>query len=215
MNSTSISRSLVSKTVSPLSAATATRCTATRWYATTGPRTPKTSATTKKITTATKTSSRASNGEEESIAARTPLRKPTTTGLGVPSKSPSALLKPSPAKSSTSKHAQSISPSAVSSTEGDAEEKAERREAQLRIARLRRVDQEAQQAAKEEAEKAYKERYNGAARRWVSGIIAMPILLVTSWYLFDRREFILVSWEGGELTVDSCAGQPAQADSQG
>lgn len=81
-----------------------------------------------------------------------------------------------------------MTPGAVPLTAGDAAGRAEKREAQLRTARLRRVDQEAQQAAQEEAERAYKERYKGAARRWVSGMIAMPILLVTSWYLFDRRE---------------------------
>ncbi|KAJ3474423.1 hypothetical protein NLG97_g9854 [Lecanicillium saksenae] len=32
----------------------------------------------------------------------------------------------------------------------------------------------------------YQARYKSAARRWTSTIIALPILLVTSYYLFDR-----------------------------
>ncbi|OAA73416.1 hypothetical protein ISF_00317 [Cordyceps fumosorosea ARSEF 2679] len=32
----------------------------------------------------------------------------------------------------------------------------------------------------------YKARYKSAARRWTSTMIALPILLVTSYYLFDR-----------------------------
>ena len=175
----------------------------TRWYATAAPKTPKASATSKKKTAATtqsaaswlkaksKTSpnSPPSYVEEDSIAARTPFKKPSTTGLGVPSKSPSAPAKPPLLKpSSTGRPTQPVTPGAVPLTAGDAAGRAEKREAQLRTARLRRVDQEAQQAAQEEAERAYKERYKGAARRWVSGMIAMPILLVTSWYLFDRRE---------------------------
>ncbi|KAL6849710.1 hypothetical protein ACO1O0_009253 [Amphichorda felina] len=185
MNSTIVYRLATSKAMlsKSLPVTTAQRCTAmTRWYATS--RTPKTSAATKKRTATT--SSKAFDGEEESIAARTPLRKPTTTGLGVPSKSPSAPPKPPASKPSNGKPVRPISPGAVPPTVEDAAEQAERRESQLRTARLRRVDQDAQQAAKEEAQRTYKERYDGAARRWVSGIIAMPILLVTSWYLFDR-----------------------------
>ena len=219
MNSTSVFRLVASKAMLPKSipAATAQKCTATtRWYATAGSRTPKTSAATKKKTTTAKTSSKTFHGEEESIAARTPLRKPSTTGLGVPGKSPSAPPRPTPSRSSTGKPVQPISPGAVPPTVGDAAEQAERRESQLRTARFRRVDREAQQAAKEEAERTYKQRYDGAARKWVSGIIAMPILIVTSWYLFDRRESVgaLV----GERRADrgySCVGEPAQAHSQG
>lgn len=36
--------------------------------------------------------------------------------------------------------------------------------------------------------KEYQKRYNTAARKWVSTIIALPILIVTSYYLFDRRK---------------------------
>lgn len=37
-----------------------------------------------------------------------------------------------------------------------------------------------------ESAEAYKARYQSAARRWTGTIIALPILLVTSYYLFDR-----------------------------
>ncbi|KAH0489407.1 hypothetical protein TgHK011_009839 [Trichoderma gracile] len=67
---------------------------------------------------------------------------------------------------------------------------AEMRESALRAARLRRLAQRQDRLAEEEKAKeekrAYKRRYDGAARRWVSTIIALPILLVTSYYLFDR-----------------------------
>ncbi|EGX91876.1 hypothetical protein CCM_06034 [Cordyceps militaris CM01] len=48
-----------------------------------------------------------------------------------------------------------------------------------------RVNAEKEAPPAETAE-AYKERYNGAARRWTLTMIALPILLVTSYYLFDR-----------------------------
>ncbi|KAM0335536.1 hypothetical protein ACHAQA_000584 [Verticillium albo-atrum] len=34
--------------------------------------------------------------------------------------------------------------------------------------------------------KEYKKEYNSLTRRWTAGLIAMPVLLVTSYYLFDR-----------------------------
>ncbi|WAO93593.1 Hypothetical protein NCS54_01114400 [Fusarium falciforme] len=47
-------------------------------------------------------------------------------------------------------------------------------------------DQSLQGINKAEKEKEYKKRYNSAARKWTASIIALPILLVTSYYLFDR-----------------------------
>lgn len=35
----------------------------------------------------------------------------------------------------------------------------------------------------------YKKAYNQAARRWTAGLIALPIFIVTSYVLFNRREF--------------------------
>ncbi|KAF7561443.1 hypothetical protein G7046_g2671 [Stylonectria norvegica] len=67
---------------------------------------------------------------------------------------------------------------------------AEAREASLRAARFRRATWRQEQAAEEEkkvlAQKDYQKRYNTKARKWVSSIIALPIALVTSYYLFDR-----------------------------
>lgn len=55
------------------------------------------------------------------------------------------------------------------------------------VARQRRTAAEqVDRVAKEQADKDYKKRYNTAARKWVSTIIAIPIMLVTSYYLFDR-----------------------------
>ncbi|RXG43710.1 hypothetical protein VDGE_20645 [Verticillium dahliae] len=44
--------------------------------------------------------------------------------------------------------------------------------------------------------KEYKKEYNSLTRRWTAGLIAMPILLVTSYYLFDR---IILGHEKKEL----------------
>ncbi|KOS23317.1 hypothetical protein ESCO_006631 [Escovopsis weberi] len=74
--------------------------------------------------------------------------------------------------------------------DGHALRTAEAREAALRAARLRRhgerEERERQEAQRREQKRAYEARYKSAGRRWVSTIIALPILLVTSWYLFDR-----------------------------
>ncbi|KAJ6788070.1 hypothetical protein PWT90_02517 [Aphanocladium album] len=43
-------------------------------------------------------------------------------------------------------------------------------------------------AAPAETAEEYQARYKSAARRWTLTIIALPILLVTSYYLFDRRK---------------------------
>ncbi|KAL6794223.1 hypothetical protein J3E68DRAFT_406202 [Trichoderma sp. SZMC 28012] len=67
---------------------------------------------------------------------------------------------------------------------------AEARDSALRAARMRRLAQQqdrlAEEAKKKEEKREYKRRYDTAARKWVSTIIALPILLVTSYYLFDR-----------------------------
>lgn len=63
----------------------------------------------------------------------------------------------------------------------------------LRVRRLQQAklakDQSLQGLDKAEKEKQYQKRYKSAARKWTSSIIALPILLVTSYYLFDRCEF--------------------------
>ncbi|KAF5010135.1 hypothetical protein FDECE_3681 [Fusarium decemcellulare] len=67
---------------------------------------------------------------------------------------------------------------------------AEKKEAMLRAARLRRTEQLREEASeeqkKEQAKKEYDNRYNTAARKYRLFIIAMPILLVTSYMLFVR-----------------------------
>lgn len=72
---------------------------------------------------------------------------------------------------------------------------AEAREAALRAARLRRsAETETEAKLKSVEKKAYDKRYKTAARKWVSGMIALPILLVTSYYLFDRRKYSQSPW---------------------
>lgn len=70
---------------------------------------------------------------------------------------------------------------------------AQAREAALRVARMRRLD-ERENCSQEVVEDKLKRdsftgRYKSASRKWISTIVALPILLVTSYYLFDRREF--------------------------
>ncbi|KAL2676590.1 hypothetical protein Neosp_010354 [[Neocosmospora] mangrovei] len=47
-------------------------------------------------------------------------------------------------------------------------------------------DQSLQGIEKAEKNKEFQKRYKSAARKWTASIIALPILLVTSYYLFDR-----------------------------
>lgn len=62
------------------------------------------------------------------------------------------------------------------------------REAAIRAVKHRRAIETATKASEKEVDqKDYQKRYNTAARKWVSTMIALPILFVTSYYLFDRR----------------------------
>jgi hypothetical protein len=66
-------------------------------------------------------------------------------------------------------------------------------------------DREEEAAKKREEEKEYKRKYNTAARKWVSSIIALPIFFVTSYYLFDRRMFSLPAvfdWNGLGVKIE-------------
>lgn len=60
-----------------------------------------------------------------------------------------------------------------------------------------RLNAEREAPPPDETAEEYKERYKSAARRWTATIIALPILLVTSYYLFDRCacHFLLCSLE--------------------
>lgn len=69
---------------------------------------------------------------------------------------------------------------------------AEAREAALRAARMRRIGERKGngRSAIEKLERdSYQSRYKAAARRWTSLMVALPILIVTSYHLYDRREF--------------------------
>ncbi|KAG6001969.1 hypothetical protein E4U21_003605, partial [Claviceps maximensis] len=61
------------------------------------------------------------------------------------------------------------------------------RQAALQASHLQRHREFEIIAEKNKADgKDYQKRYNTAARKWVSTMIALPILIVTSYYLFDR-----------------------------
>ncbi|KAM0424221.1 hypothetical protein ACHAPT_010593 [Fusarium lateritium] len=78
-----------------------------------------------------------------------------------------------------------------------------------RVKRLRaakeRKDQVIWDAEKVESDKEYKKRYKTAARKWTSFIVAMPILLVTSYHLFTR---LALGKEKKELPRKSLGGLP-------
>ncbi|KAF4120113.1 hypothetical protein GMORB2_3240 [Geosmithia morbida] len=123
------------------------------------------------------------------MSQRVPFRKPSTGGLGVPGKIPSetkSLTRNRRLDGACNEQQPSISNAEV----GDANGATKGRQAHF--GPIRRIDQEAARVKKEDDAKAYKERYQNAAKRWTSSIIAMPILLVTSWYLFDRQQLY---WE--------------------
>lgn len=85
--------------------------------------------------------------------------------------------KPPPQKISTTA-AKPVAPTKVS-TSPTASAAAERsRQHAQRDARPLELDSE------------YRARYKSASRRWTASMIALPILLVTSYYLFDRCEFL-------------------------
>lgn len=69
---------------------------------------------------------------------------------------------------------------------------AETRDAAVQVVRLKRAAEIKTKVETEKAnQKEYQKRYQSAARKWVSTMIALPILLVTSYYLFDRRKFTM------------------------
>lgn len=140
-----------------------------------------------------------SAGKKVPITKPAPLRKPVTTGLGVASKSPTstppAQSTPPFATSGTKRpplqdtHTTTSTAATAPEDHASAVAAAAAREAKLRIARLRREDRERKEAEEKESKEKYKDKYKGMARRWVAGIIATPVLLVTSYYLFDRCKF--------------------------
>ncbi|KND93724.1 hypothetical protein TOPH_01898 [Tolypocladium ophioglossoides CBS 100239] len=101
-----------------------------------------------------------------------------------------AAAKPASARPATS--AQGCGPAGepTSTTGRAAMRTAEARESALRAARMRRQaereDRLSEEAKRRLENEKYQKRYKAAARKWVSSLIALPILLVTSYYLFDR-----------------------------
>lgn len=125
----------------------------------------------------------------------------TTTTSRISQSAAKAINKPPPGSAAASASSTSISGTSSTTTTAAAEgpssaaalRTAEARESALRAARMRRQaqkqDREEEAAKKREEEREYKRKYNTAARKWVSSIIALPIFFVTSYYLFDRRMF--------------------------
>ncbi|KAK4078421.1 hypothetical protein PCL_07192 [Purpureocillium lilacinum] len=95
-----------------------------------------------------------------------------------------------PARGSGSAGSSSSTSATAQPKDGNGVRTAEAREAALRAARMRRAsereDRDKEDAHRRQEHDDYQKRYNTAARKWVSSIIALPILLVTSYYLFDR-----------------------------
>lgn len=134
----------------------------------------------------------------------------TTTGTSsrISQSAAKAVNKPPPGSASSTRISGTSSTmtaatavAAEGSSSATALRTAEARESALRAARMRRQaqkqDREEEAAKKREEEREYRKKYNTAARKWVSSIIALPIFLVTSYYLFDRREFLLpCCWNG-------------------
>ncbi|KAI5458214.1 hypothetical protein BGZ63DRAFT_407506 [Mariannaea sp. PMI_226] len=129
--------------------------------------------------------SKASSSSSTSSATESPLRSRSAIRVVRPNLSSRAPQPPSAVASSPPPP-----PPPQTSPAQDAIRTAEARESALRAARLRRAHQRQEEALEEkkrtEAKKEYTKRYNTAARKWVSGIIALPIFFVTSYYLFDR-----------------------------
>lgn len=103
-----------------------------------------------------------------------------------------AAAKPASARPATSAQGSSPAGEPTSTTSRAATRTAEARESALRAARMRRQaereDRQIEEAKRRQEKEKYQKRYKTAARKWVSSLIALPILLVTSYYLFDRRE---------------------------
>ncbi|KAG9258360.1 uncharacterized protein F5Z01DRAFT_194190 [Emericellopsis atlantica] len=123
--------------------------------------------------------------EYDDIAARAPLKKPSTSGLGIPSAVPSSSKKPNLSPRSSRDRPDAATTDAQA-TMGEAAALAERREAQLRYVRLQRIKAEEQARGLATGEKTYDQRYKELSRRWLGGMVGLPLLLVTSYYLFDR-----------------------------
>lgn len=115
------------------------------------------------------------------------LRRPTIPApFPSPSSNPKAVKVPS---------VPGTKPLTAPLPEPDAVRAAESRERTLRAARLLQQEMRKKKAEEErqklEDDKKYKKRYKSAARKWTSTIVAMPILLVTSYFLFGRCEYCL------------------------
>ncbi|KAH6609044.1 hypothetical protein Trco_002390 [Trichoderma cornu-damae] len=110
---------------------------------------------------------------------------------------------PGSASTGEASPASSSSSSSSSTATAAALRTAEARESALRAARLRRLaqrqDREAEEARRREEKEEYTKKYDVAARKWVSTMIALPILLVTSYYLFDRRAVPFLSISSASL----------------
>ncbi|UKZ75773.1 hypothetical protein TrVFT333_003467 [Trichoderma virens FT-333] len=140
------------------------------------------------------------NGCERNFASAQASTRSYATGKTVAKANASrAVNKPAPGSTSsprisstttTTTTTMTSSAAATKAAEAGALRTAEARDSALRAARMRRLAQQqdrlAEETKKKEEKREYKKRYDVAARKWVSTIIALPIFLVTSYYLFDR-----------------------------
>lgn len=206
MFSTRAYRQLASQALSrPAAPTIARQCAFSRCYATKSSPSKTAAKPTPKATAAKlnsvrkKAASRKVDIEEnDNLAARTPLKKPSSDGLGVPSASAS----PASSKASSSNSEalpEEITPPGSSDVDPAAAEKAasgrsahaeaEKREALLRSARLNRADRVSEVAERDREEKEYGEKQKRLKSLYMRVVVGLPFVIVLSWKLWERCEF--------------------------
>lgn len=165
---------------------------ASRSYAT-APK-PSSKATAAKLNTARKkAAARKTNDdtlENDSLAARTPLKRPSSDGLGVPSASPPPSL--SSKQGASRSAAAKGSNGTTGGTLGDVTPaEAERKEAMLREARQARADRTRVEEERQRSERAYEEKKGLLKWRYMRVVVGLPLVVVLSWELWNRCESLL------------------------
>lgn len=173
----------------------ARQCATPRCYATQPKPTPK--ATAAKLNNVKKraASRKIDLEENESLAARTPFKKPTTDGLGVPSASPSATsTSASPASTGTSAETRNVGSEAAEWADAQT---ALRKEELLKRGRQARMDKEREEEARREGEKGREEKRRKLKGGYLRVVVGVPFVGILSWELWQRCKFGLRwSWYG-------------------
>lgn len=122
--------------------------------------------------------------ENDSLAARTPLKRPSSDGLGVPSASPSAREPASVKGKASSGDDRAIADVAPA--------EAERKESRLREARQARQERTRAEEERRRGEREYEEKKGGLKKQYLRLVIGLPIFGVLSWVLWNRCELLLL-----------------------